>query len=216
MPNYCTITPSRGDRPELLNFCFKQLKKMNGGFHVNNGYIMNERPLSDEVDLVPRIKAGIEMAKKDGFEWVFIIEDDDYYCSDYFSRFGDLNGVDFVGYSSTVYYNLRNRTCEVLKHPGRSSLFCTGFRISALDNFSWPNNNTTFLDIRLWEYANRYNKRIRLIEDNPCLGIKHGLGKCGGKGHRMNLKNQDNNLHFLESFVDGEAFQFYKQLIEKL
>jgi len=214
--NYCTITPSRGDRPGLLQFCVKQLQKINGVEHVMNAYIINEKPKSAEVDIVPRVRQGIEMAKRDGFEFVFIIEDDDFYPDNYFSLYGDLSGLDFVGYSDTVYYNLKTGTYETLNHPGRSSLFCTGFRISALDRFNWPNDNEKFLDVKLWDYCMRYSKNDKLLKGNPCLGIKaHGQGKVAGKGHVIPLKQRDNDdLSFLKSRVDEESFQFYKQLME--
>lgn len=179
-------------------------------------YIIDDRPLNNEVDIVLRIKRGFDWAKSHGYEFIFILEDDDYYPDNYFSLFGDLSGVDFVGYSDTVYYNIKHRTYEKLNHPNRSSLFCTGFRISALDRFNWPNDNEKFLDIKLWEYCMRYSKNYRLLIDNPCLGIKgHGVGKAAGKGHVMPLKNQDKDLSFLKSRMNEEAFTFYNDLMEK-
>lgn len=214
--NYCTITPSRGDRSELLSFCVQQLKKMNSGYPMN-AYIINGRPKSAEVDLVPRIREGVEMAKRDGFEFVFIVEDDDWYPANYFSLFGDLSDLDFVGFSDTTYYNIKTRTYDTFIHYSRSSLFCTGFRISALDKFNWPKDNEKFLDVKLWEYAMRYDLRINLLQGNPCLGIKgHAQGKVAGKGHVIGLKNQDKDLSFLQSSVDNESFEFYKQLMDKL
>lgn len=180
-----------------------------------NAYLMNDRPISEAVDLIPRIRKGIDLAQRDGFEWAFIIENDDWYPENYFSLFGDLSGYDFVGFNTTTYYNLRNMTYETMSHPGRSSLFCTGLRISALDRFNWPKDSTTFLDVRLWEHAVR-GGRYKLIEHNPCLGIKHGVGKCGGKAHRNVLKNSDTNLEFLRFNVDDEAFEFYSDLMKKL
>lgn len=214
--NYCTITPDRGDRPEFFQFCLSQLSKMQGQ-HPMNAYLMNDKPTSDQVDLVPRIRKGVELAQRDGFEWAFIIENDDYYPANYFSLFGDLSAYDFVGFSSTTYYNLRNCTYETMDHPGRSSLFCTGFRISSLEKFNWPKDNTTFLDIRLWEFANRHG-RVKLIEDNPCIGIKHGIGKCGGKAHGMRLKIKDsiNDAAYLRANVDAESFEFYTDLMWKI
>lgn len=177
-----------------------------------NAYLMNDKPISEDVDLVPRIRKGVELAKRDGFEWCFIIENDDYYPADYFSLFGDLSELDFVGFSETTYYNLRNLTYETMKHPGRSSLFCTGFRISALDRFNWPKDNTTFLDIRLWEYAQRFS--VKLIDKNPCIGIKHGIGKCGGKAHRILMKLKDDEYgSYLKHSVDPEAFVFYLKIM---
>jgi hypothetical protein len=206
MTNFATITPSRGDRPELLKFVTSRLRNI-------PSIIIDYKPQSDSVDLIPRIQEGIAIVKKMGYDFVFIIEDDDYYNHDYFNSFGDLSDVDFVGYSDTTYYNIKNRTYQSMEHEGRSSLFCTGFRISALDGFNWPNPEWPFLDIRLWEHAQRANKRIRLLKGNPTLGIKHGIGKCAGKGHKMMLKNSDNDHKFLRSKVDEEAFKFYTELI---
>lgn len=212
--NHCTITPDRGDRGELFKFCIKQLSKLNGGLPPMNAYLMNDKPISEQVDLVPRIRKGVDLAKRDGFEWIFIIESDDYYPADYFSQFGDLSGYDFVGFSDTTYYNLRNQTYETMQHPGRSSLFCTGFRIAALEMFNWPKDHTAFLDTRLWEYAQRH--RVKLISGNKCVGIKHGIGKCGGKAHRNVLKMKDPDLQFLKENVDNEAFVFYADLMKRL
>lgn len=207
---YATITPSRGDRNKLLGFT---MARLNAPFKIT----CIEPPKSDDVDLVPRIKHGIEVAKRNGYEFVFIIEDDDYYPIDYFERFEDFEHFDFVGYSDTTYYNIRSRTWETFEHSGanrRSSLFTTGFRISALDRFTWPRDNYKWLDIKLWEYANRCGKRIRLLQNNPALGIKgHGQGKVAGKGHIIELKNKDPDLSFLKASVDEQAFEFYQTLM---
>ena len=189
---------------------------MAGNNPLLNAYIINHTPKSDSVDLVLRVKQGYNMAKRDGFEYVFIIEDDDYYPENYFELFGDFWNYDFVGYSDTVYYNLRNKTHQTFVHKERASLFCTGFKVSALEKFNWPNDNYTFLDIRLWEYANMSGKSIKLLPNNPCLGIKHGIGKTGGKAHGMVLQNCDKDISYLRSRVDAEAFEFYKDFMDKL
>lgn len=207
--DFATITPSRGDRPELLGFTMRRL-------NVPYKIACIEPPKSGDIDLVPRVKHGIEVAKRNGYDFVFIVEDDDYYPADYFASFGDLSNVDFVGYSDTIYYNLKNKTWQSFDHNGRASLFCTGFRISALDRFDWPRDNYKWLDVKLWEYADRTNKRTRLLCDNPTLGIKgHGQGLAAGKGHSLYMKNQDPDLSFLQSRVDEEAFEFYQKLMNK-
>lgn len=214
MTPFATITPTRGDRDNLLSFTLKRV------LHQANYQItVLYPPVSDAIDIVPRIKKGIEMAKRNGYDFVFIVEDDDYYPDGFFNSWGELDNLDFVGFSDTIYYNLKNRTYQTFEHDGntgvpRSSLFCTGFRISALENFNWPNDNWPFLDIRLWEFANRYDKRISLLKGNTALGIKgHGQGKAAGKGHSMLMKHSDNDYSFLKSRVDNEAFEFYTGLI---
>jgi hypothetical protein len=217
METHATITASRGDRPEFFAFCITQLNKMSAGKPLVNSYLMNERPLSNDVDIVPRIKNGIRLADKDGFKWVFCIEEDDWYPSYYFSLF-DLSNYDFVGFSTTTYYNIKARTWQKFKHPGRSSLFCTGFRISALSDNFWNRIKDTerFLDIKIWEEANRTGAKMLLMPENPCIGIKHGLGKTGGKGHIMQLENRDPEMKWLRDHTDEEAFEFYKDLRLKL
>lgn len=206
--DYCTITPSRGgDRPKFFQFCVRQLTKFTGG---QKNYIMNDRPISEAKDLIPRVKKGIELAKRDGFTHVFIVEDDDFYCKEYFEQALDF---DFFGYEDTTYYNLRNRTYGVVKHPGRSSLFTTAFKIEALDGFVWPADTNVFLDIALWDFARKTKKKVKLLKNNPCLGIKHNIGVVGGKGHRMKLRNTDYDLRYLRSRVDEEAFEFYRTLM---
>lgn len=208
--NFCTITPNRGgERASLLEHCVRQLQRM--GCQMNS-YIINHPAKSSACDLVPRVKEGIELARRDGFEYVFIVESDDYYPSDYFQHFSP--GYDFYGFDTTVYYNIKNRTFSgVDHHRGRASLFCTGFRIAALDTFNWPSDDYVFLDIKLWEYANARRKKIQLLSiPNPCLGIKHGIGKVGGNGHRGQQRNQDRDLSYLKKHVDAESFEFYHNL----
>jgi hypothetical protein len=209
--SYCTITPNRGgERKILFEFCIQQLKKLNGGKPPMSAYIMNDPPKSDAVDLVPRIRQGIELAKKDGFTHVYCIESDDFYVSDYLARPLDF---DFFGYSDSWYYNLRNRTYAKYLHPNRSSLFCTAFKISALDKFKWPSDDTIFLDIAIWQHASRGRFKTKLLKGNPNLGIKHNIDKVGGKAHKWTMRNSDEDLSFLKSRVDETAFEFYKDLM---
>lgn len=208
--SFCTITPTRGDRNELLYFTISRIPA-----EIQN-FTIDFKPKDDIIDIVPRVKEGVELAKKAGYEYAFIVEDDDWYPEYYFSDI-EFDGWDFFGYATTNYYNLKNKTYQTFDHPERSSLFCTGFRLSAMDKFNWPDDRITFLDIRIWEYAIRSGSQIKLLEDNPCLGIKgHGVGKHAGKGHLIRMANVDNDLSYLRDFVDENAFEFYKELMKKV
>ena len=208
--SFATITPTRGDRGKLLGFQAERVFSK-----VPYSIVCCEEPKSDAIDIVPRIKHGIEVAKRHGYDFVFIVEDDDFLVDDYFKSWGDLSQYDFVGFSDTVYYHLGNQTYQTFIHPSRSSLFCTGFRISALDSFTWPSDSTKFLDIVLWEYAIRSKKRVSLLPNNPNLGIKgHGIGKAAGKGHEMTMANKDKDFQYLKSRVDETSFQFYTNLLK--
>jgi len=82
--------------------------------------------------------------------------------------------------------------------------------------------NTTSLDKQVWELAQQKNigKTMLYKPDNLLsIGIKHGIGKCGGSHHGMNekqwlmpLKNADPDHSWLQQHVIPEAFQFYSSL----
>jgi len=177
-------------------------------------YLIDYKPKSDKPDLVPRIKEGIQKAEADGFEYCYIIENDDYYPDDYFEKM-QFNGYDFVGINKTIYYSLKQRAFSFTDHRNRirSSLFCTGFKILAIEGFTWPADDFTKLDIRLWDSIIR--KRdchvFNELEDMP-IGIKHGIGLCVTNAHKDNYQYQksDKNLTWLKQHTRSESFEFYK------
>jgi glycosyltransferase involved in cell wall biosynthesis len=211
---FCCIIPDRGDRPELTAHCLAQLARMtekpDAVFHINH------KPETERVDLIGRVKRGIAQAKAEGFEYVFIIENDDYYPPFYFERYlAEWGNADFIGDDSTTYYNLRNQTHRTFLHKHRSSLFTTAFKISALNLFDWNDLNpeTPFLDLKIWEYARH---RKRKFVTSGALGVKHGVGLCGGKGHGFKMPNTDPNLVWLKQNVDSGSFEFYNSMVDNL
>lgn len=208
---YCSVTPNRGgERDTLLKFCAEQIKDMG----ISNAYIINDPPKGPKPDLVPRIKQGIEMAKRDGFDWIFIIESDDSYPSDYVERYlPHMTAYDFIGDPWTTYYRIDTRRYSTEHHHGRASLFTTAFRVSALDKFRWPADDYVFLDIPLWKHAKKY--KCKFLKSGA-IGIKgHGFGMTGGNGHRSKLKHEDMNLDYLSQNVTARNFQFYKELMKR-
>ncbi len=212
--SFATITPTRGDRDKLASFCSHQLGRME--LKPDHSYFIDYPPKNGAFDLVERVRTGIERATKDGHEYAFIIEDDDFYSPRYFNAFSKAmaDGVDFLGTTETIYYNLANRTLQKFTHPGRSSLFCTGFKLSALQKFKWPKHDTVMLDLYLWGYSRMLKGSTKYFHNETiALGIKHGIGVCGGKGHTMKLKHTDQHHAFLKSHTDLGAFKFYESLI---
>lgn len=208
MEPYAIITPTR-DRPKMLEFCKYQVSQFT--IKPEKHYIIDYVPVSDSVDISERVFAGVQKAKSDGIDLVFVVEDDDFLPFNYIERYGDVSQHDFFGSEKTIYYHLRNRTYQDFKHPLRSSLFTTGFRVSAVDNFIWPRNNA-FVDIELWRHAKPFRKKF--IMETGAVGIKgHGFGKSGGKGHSMKFQKSDYNYNWLRKNVSCEAFEFYMSLI---
>lgn len=173
----------------------------------DKSYFICGEPKSDAIDLVPRVKLGIQMAKQDGFDLVFIVESDDFYPKDYFDNIPD---ADFIGSEKTTYYNLRNNTYQDFIHPKRSSLFTTGFKISALKGFNWPADDYPNLDMRLWAMRKKFRMR-----ETGAIGVKHSVGRCAGRGHRFEMKNKDIDSVWLKANTDSDAYEFYKSEIWK-
>lgn len=210
---FAIIIPDRGDRPELTDFCFKQLNRMT--LKPDLIIHVNDPPTGTGFDLVYRVRQGVRKAEQAGFDLCFVVENDDQYPPTYFASYAPyFDDYHFFGQEYSDYYNLRNLTHNRFHHPHRASLFTTGFKISALNNFEWPDNTKPFLDLPLWQYA-RHKKRK--FVDTGAIGMKHGLGMCGGKGHKMNFpKGYDKDMEWLRESVDSESFEFYRQLSDKL
>lgn len=208
MEPYAIITPTR-DRPKMLEFCKYQVSKFL--IQPAKHYIIDFKPRSNSVDISERVKLGVELAKNDGIDLVFIIEDDDKYDMTYIDMFGDLTGVDFAGVDNTIYYHIKNRTWGIFSHPYRASLFQTAFRVSAMSKFRWP-EHTPFVDIEVWKHARNF--KTKFISDSGSIGIKgHGIGITGGKGHQIKFNKKDPNFDYLKENVSEEAFKFYMSLI---
>jgi len=214
--NIACILPDHGGRTELIDFAklhiARQTIKAKEVYHISSEVL---KP-NGSIDLVARLRLGYEMAKRDGMDFVFVWEDD-FYPADYFQRFIPYMNFDFVGQNYTYYYQLKTRSWNKFDtdHKYRSSLFTTGFKVSALNHWDWGavRSDLAMVDIKLWDYARR---KTKAFIDTGAIGIKTGIGKCAGKGHMIKFQNQDPELTWLKERVDSEAFEFYKTLSEGL
>lgn len=156
-------------------------------------------------DLTLRVREGLEKAKECGVDIVYFFEVDDYYDEKYLEQM-DIGTKDFIGLQKTYYYNLKQRRYQLYTHTKRSSLFCTGLRISAMDKFNWPNDSEAFLDLDIWKYAGQRGN-FKLLYKDLAIGLKDGQGH--GVGHRVLLRNPDNDMEWLKSRVDCKSFEKY-------
>jgi hypothetical protein len=211
LTEYCAIIPDRGDRPEFTEHCLERLRLISQKLPFDLGIVhVDYPPFNAQFDLIERIKTGIKQAKHNGFKKAFIVENDDWYSEDYFKPFEE----DFVGYSDTIYYHIKNKTWEHTFHPNHASLFSTAFKLSAMATFKWPRPDTVFLDIGIWKHAQQTGKCL-LKKDNPNIGIKHGIGLCGGMGHRQTFPFKDYKMEWLAAKVDEKSLELYKELGER-
>lgn len=211
------ITPDRNDRPELLDHCRYQM-----GLQTMKAehLIINFEPKPGVVDIVPRVKEGIRQAQSLSAEYCLIIENDDYYPDNYIeimAKYLDRFGI--VGSNRTIYYSLQFNCLKIMNHPGRSSLFLTGFRIDALKLFSFPADTMLYFDIFLWENI-KARKGFASFPYTP-IGMKHGLGFTPGNFHngivngkKMNGMMQDPQRKWLQAHTRKESFEFYQNFMQ--
>jgi hypothetical protein len=164
-------------------------------------------------DLTLRIKVGIDRALESGCSGVLIMEDDDWYHSTYIetmlSNWEQAGKPDLYGQGYTDYYHIKVQKHTRLVHPGRASLMSTFIHLPAIYNFTFPANNYIFLDINLWKQL----KGKTFTPAKPiCVGIKHGIGITGGKGHDQDWKlyNKDQDFSILRGLI-GKDCDFYEQ-----
>jgi len=204
---FSVIIPDRNDRKELTEHCFFQMDRQT--LKPERIYHINYVPLNGEMDLTQRVMKGIDQSERDGIDKCFVIENDDYYPDDYFEKM--QFDCDMIGSEKTIYYNIKYKRYKVLHHFNRSSLFCTGFRISKIKNMVFPLKS---LDMRMWLFAQ--NLKVEFV--NPgAIGIKHGVGLCGGSSHKFNASYiKDSGMWYLKKQVREESFEFYKSYNKKL
>ena len=216
MRNVCVIIPDRGDRQEFTRHCLFQLSEQT--IQPDKIYLINDSPKDEAPDLVPRIRWAVELARDDGMEYALIIENDDYYPDDYLESMTP-GGHAIIGIDRTFYYSLRTPGYRLMYHPGRSALFCTGIRLSLLDDFAWPEDHAINLDKRIWDHASKHSKSFITPRQMP-IGIKHGIGLCAGHYHRngfgRHAHTDDPDMEWLRSRVREESFEFYCNMSKKI
>lgn len=215
--NIAIIIPDRNDRPMFTEHCLYMMK--NQTIKPKQIIHVNHIPKSNNPDLSYRYKLGYSLVGKD-IDVVAFIENDDWYSPTYLAD--SINfwiqscKPDLFGRTLTQYYNIAVKGYFNMNHTNRSSAMNT--LIKPRLNISWPPDHEVYTDLHLW-----YNqpKLIKAIIEQPlnCLGIKHGIGLCGGKNHTTYLNryiNKDTNMSYLASIVDDKSLKFYKSLHERL
>ncbi len=203
------IIPDRNDRPEFLKNCKRMLAAQTVRFDKIE--LVNYKAKKKSFDLVDRYETGYNLLKD--VDLVFFIENDDWYSPRYVEKMlkqyiiaGQPN-IFGTGYS--IYYHLKRQVYMQMNHDGRASAFNTVLKSNM--KIDWGDHRDPFLDLHLW-------RTIKGTTFNPItpisIGIKHGIGLCGGMGHSNDLQysNKDINYMFLRNKMDSESYNFYTQL----
>ena len=212
------IIPDRGDRPEFLNNCLRMMRKQT--MPPDHIEIVADPPLSSEKDITWRYRTGYERLRGKGFDCILFIENDDWYAPNYIEfmvkRWMHHDMPDLFGTAYTVYYHLKERGYFTMNHPERASAMNTLLKPDL--NFSWCADNDPYTDLHLWLHTGLNGKIVHPV--NPiAIGIKHGVGLCGGVNHVDKLHrftNKDEKFvylhkHMIQEHDDFESFNFYTQ-----
>ncbi len=210
------IIPDRGDRKDFTDNCLRMLSNQTMKYDIL--FHAKHAPLNKDFDITQRYRIGYE-ALRGRCDVIFLIENDDFYSKNYIETMYNnwvLSGKpDIFGTNHTIYYNIRERAWFIMRHNSRSMAMST--MVKANLNFKWCADNQPYTDIHLWNEIK--NKVIFEPKETICIGIKHGVGLCGGYAHTDKLHrfvNKDFEFEFLKSKMDKESFNFYKNINEKI
>jgi hypothetical protein len=201
------LIPDRNDRPQFLQHLFKMLQNQTfQGFQVE---LVNFKPTTNAPDLTKRVRIGFENLKSSGCDCVLVMENDDYYAENYIETMlrGWLNTgkPELFGTDYTYYYHIFKGRYRLLKHEGRASLMNT--LISCKITPNWCEDSEVYLDMHLW----KQHKGLTISPKKPiAIGIKHGIGKCGGNGHfEMQMPHPESDIL---QYISKDSLEFYARL----
>ena len=209
------IIPDRGDRPELLKNCLRMLKTQT--IQPVAVELVNHAPISERPDITERYRIGYDKLRNKNLDVIAFIENDDWYSPDYLETmvlaWCDHGKPTIFGTNYTYYYHIKLFQYFTMYHDQRSSAMSTLIKPDMY--FPWCPDNEPFTDLYLWQkFGNAGKDTIFKPKKTICMGIKHGIGLCGGKSHvdRLNrYEHLDTDKSFLKNIMkeDSESFYFY-------
>ena len=211
------LIPSRGDRPGFLDNCKRLLSLQT--LQPDHIEVVDFAPLDEQCDITPRYRFGYNKLSEMGFDVILFMEDDDYYSPNYIetmiTEWNNADRPDIFGTDYTFYYSLRAWGRFTMEHCQRSSAMSTLIKPNL--NINWPENHDPYTDVFLY---NQLKYKLFHPEETICIGIKHGIGKCGGECHVNHLRRfttgnslPDPNKEWLKNTVDEDSFKFYLSII---
>lgn len=207
------LIPDRGDRPKFLDNCLRMMKVQT--LRPDIIELVNDIPRSDVCDITWRYRTGYDRLRNKDIDVIALIENDDWYHPQYLeymiSQWRGYERIrpDILGTDYTIYYHLKTRGYYTMYHDDRASAMNTLIRPDL--NFDWCSDREPYTDMHLW-------KTLRGPVIHPSLdysiGIKHGVGLCGGDMHKNRLHrfergHLDPEYSFLKTTMDEPSYKFY-------
>ncbi len=154
------------------------------------------------------LRAGLhELGEMPETEFVFFIEDDDWYGRNYLaSLVVALMKHDLVGESYFRYYNVSEKSYHYCGNAHHAALCATAFRAALIpDVLALVDENDVFLDLRMWRQL-KCSKHLQ--PTSHCVGLKAQVGRPGlAWGHKPNELRPDREGTLLKSWLGRDAPQ---------
>lgn len=205
------LIPDRGDRPEFMKNCLRMLKAQT--LQPDIIEVMNDPPENDFCDITRRYRIGYDRLRNKGITLIAMMENDDWYDPAYLEfmvKQWKLNGwPNIFGTRYTIYYHIGLFRWMKMNHHTRSSAMATFIRADL--SLTWCNDTEPYTDAYLWSTI-KGGVTIDPGKKLICIGIKHGIGMCGGKSHTTSLEryiSNDDDHRLLKANMDEESYLFY-------
>jgi hypothetical protein len=231
--NFTLVTPTC-DRPETFTLCEKWVARQTVPYHqwivLDDG--INPAPCTmgqthlrfgeetrGKHSLSRKLKLLMKQADIITGDALAIIEDDDWYRSDYLAVAAKRlqEGFDIIGEGHAIYYNVRTLRWHFHTNEQHASLCQTVIRREAYGDLAKvvEKDDCPFIDVRLWRDSTASRKVFLPEPDKPTLvGIK-GIYQGYGIGHSKPLPNYDWDREYFRTLVGKEDAEIYSCYVTK-
>lgn len=207
------LIPDRNDRPEFLANCLRMIEAQTLKPHIIE--LVNDPHTDSRPDITKRYRLGYDRLRNKGLDVIALIENDDWYSPMYLhlmvNTWIENRKPDLFGTNYTIYFHIKLQKYLTMQHDDRSSAMNTLIKPDL--HFPWCSDDNPFTDLHLWQK----NKRLinsRLFSPSPIIsvGMKHGIGKCGGLSHvdKLHRYRSDGKI-FLKGTLDPISYEFYNK-----
>lgn len=197
------ILPTRGDRPHFLAKARRLLAAQT--YQPAVVTVQDYAPESAAKDITQRYRRGYDALRGFGLDFILFWEDDDYYAPNYieymvgmWSKYRGAAGEVWpvvMGLNRTVYYHLHKQAWFELSHDRRITM-ANALIVPDLP-IEWGEDSYPYTDLAL---RNTYGVVTFEAPHGLHLGIKHGVGLCGGYHHNDKMER------YVNSDADGAYF----------
>lgn len=176
--------------------------------------VMCYPPDSDKCDITQRYRIGYRDLSGLGLDVIALMENDDWYSTEYLeymvNKWQEHGKPDIFGTAYTIYYHLKLGAYFTMYHQDRASAMNTLIKPDL--NLTWPVDHDPFTDTHLWQTV---KGTAFFPEKVISVGMKHGVGLCGGRSHVDKLHRYTQmDEGFLKQTLDEQSYKFYSSFYD--